>query len=284
MKPFRRISATLLSLIFLTIPASVGTAEMPSFLPEGEDPEYVFYGPGDPEWGVEFGFGDAPAAQEGEAAANNDGANDEEFVINVDGTLVKYNGPGGDVAIPEGVKRIGDSAFESCYNLTGITIPSSVTGIEPGAFNNCTGLGSVTIPSSVKSIGFGAFVGCTRLSSVTIHSGVTRIEWATFWGCDSLNSVAIPSSVTYIGEEAFDSCVSLTSVTIPSSVTGIGDGAFRGCTSLTSITISSSVTSIGIGAFENCPYLTLYVEEGSYAELYANERGIASSFNVESDA
>ena len=102
MKPFRRISATLLSLL-LTIPVYTGTAEMPSFLTEGEDPEYVFYGPEDTEWGLEFGFGDALVAQNEEAATDSDADSDVIFEIDENGVLIKYNGSGGDVVIPDGV-------------------------------------------------------------------------------------------------------------------------------------------------------------------------------------
>lgn len=35
------------------------------------------------------------------------------------------------------VKRIGESAFQLCSNLTSITIPNSVTGIEDYAFQGC---------------------------------------------------------------------------------------------------------------------------------------------------
>ena len=43
--------------------------------------------------------------------------NNQDFVIE-NGVLIKYNGPGGDVTIPEGVKEIGWSAFKDCKKLT----------------------------------------------------------------------------------------------------------------------------------------------------------------------
>ena len=43
--------------------------------------------------------------------------NNQDFVIE-NGVLTKYNGPGGDVTIPEGVKEIGWSAFKDCKKLT----------------------------------------------------------------------------------------------------------------------------------------------------------------------
>ena len=49
--------------------------------------------------------------------------------------LRKYNGPGGDVTIPEGVKEIGDEAFRFCESLTSVIVPKSVTKIGRDVFS-----------------------------------------------------------------------------------------------------------------------------------------------------
>ena len=171
----------------------------------------------------------------------------------------------GDIVIPEtvvyedvtfSVTSIGNSAFESCFNLTSITIPNSVTSIGGGTFHNCSGLTSVTIPNSVTSIGVGAFQNCSGLTSITIPNSVTSIEYEAFSYCSGLTSVTIPNSVVNIGYNAFLRCSSLSSVTIPNSVTSIGGCAFYYCSGLTSVTIPNSVTSIGKNAFSYCSGLT----------------------------
>ena len=173
-------------------------------------------------------------------------------------TIIRY--PAGkkdkNYTIPDGVTRIGGSAFECCTNLTSITIPDSVTDIGSYAFENCTDLKSITIPNSVTEIGYAAFRGCTSLKSITIQNSVTSIGEGAFYNCTSLTSIIIPNSVTSISGYAFSGCTSLTSITIPNSVTSIGDYAFEDCTSLTSITIPNGVTSIVEGAFEGCTSLT----------------------------
>ncbi len=68
--------------------------------------------------------------------------------------------------IPNGVKSIGDSAFEYHYSLI-----------------------SVTIPDSVESIGSSAFRGCSSLASVTIGNGLTNINYNVFDDCDLLKTV-----------------------------------------------------------------------------------------------
>lgn len=64
----------------------------------------------------------------------------------VNAVLEKYNGPGGDVEIPAGVKRIKKKAFQFCWRLTGVKIPKGVIHIGDYAFWYCDNLTSVEIP------------------------------------------------------------------------------------------------------------------------------------------
>ncbi len=177
-----------------------------------------------------------------------------EFLIK-NSVLEKYKGKGGNVVIPDGVKRIGWHAFEGCAGLMGITIPNSVTRIGEGAFKGCTGLTSITIPNSVKSIEDSTFSSCTGLTSIAIPKSVMSIGAGAFYGCTGLPSITIPISVTNIGGSAFFGCERLTSITIPDGVTSIADSVFCGCTSLTNVVIPKDVTEIGWRAFDNCKSL-----------------------------
>jgi hypothetical protein len=189
-------------------------------------------------------------------------------------TLIEYpSGRVGSYSIPNSVTSIGDSAFDGCTNLTGVTIPNGVTNIGGGAFGYCQSLPSVTIPGSVTSIEGSAFSGCTSLTNITIPNGVTSIGAGALSDCFSLTSVTIPNSVTSIGDDAFSDCQSLTSVTIPNSVTSIGDDAFFDCHSLTSVTIPSSVTNIGVDAFAWCFTLTNIMVEPSNS-VYSSVDGV----------
>lgn len=159
------------------------------------------------------------------------------------------------VTIPNGVTRIGNSAFYNCEWLKNVTIPDSVTQIDAGAFVACR-LQNITIPAGVTKIGNNAFRDCGGFPSVTIPKGVTEIAGSMFHRCESLASVTIPDSVTKICERAFEGCKSLTHITIPESVTEIGTQAFAGCGSLTSITIPKGVRVIEFCVFEGCTSLT----------------------------
>lgn len=114
----------------------------------------------------------------------------EMFVIK-DGVLRKYNGPGGDVVIPEGVTEICESAFSCCTGLTSVTIPGSVTRIGEFAFRGCTGLTSVIIPEGVTEIGVEAFTGCIRLTRVTLPVSVVKVGCRAFYGCSDLTQMTL---------------------------------------------------------------------------------------------
>ena len=235
--------------------------------------------------------------------------NTSDFMIE-NGVLRRYNGPGGDVVIPEGVTAIGNFAFSDCEGLTSVTIPDGVKEIGHFAFSNCKGLTSVTIPDGVREINSYAFSGCTSLAGVTIPNSVKEIGYYAFSGCTSLTSVevapenqqfyvenglvisrkessvilvpggltsaVIPEGVKEIDGAAFRDCTNLTSVTIPNSVKEIGDSAFRGCESLTRVAIPSSVKEIGYYAFSGCTSLTS-VEVAPENQQFYVENGLVIS-------
>lgn len=145
----------------------------------------------------------------------------------------------GDVKIPDGVRHVGNGAFNGRHRLS-----------------------SVEMPASITSIGKKAFYDCWLLTSVTIPDGVTCIEEGSFSYCKMLVHVKMPDSVTHIGSQAFRNCDWLASVEIPASVKSIGDSAFSGCDILKSVAFAGNVKSIGVGAF-SCELLkTVYVAPG----------------------
>ena len=131
--------------------------------------------------------------------------------------------------IPDGVKSIGNRAFDYCYSLISISIPNSVTSIGDESFIDCSSLSNLVIPNSVTSIGAWAFDGCKSLRSFVIPDSVTSIGYGAFSYCSSLSSLVIPDSVTCIGFGAFEGCSSLRDIVIPNSVNDIEDRAFEGC-------------------------------------------------------
>lgn len=117
----------------------------------------------------------------------------QEFVITKKGVLTKYNGPGGDVVIPEGVKAIGERVFYGCKSLESVIIPEGVTEIGGFAFRGCTELRKVAVPKSVKTIGRYAFGDCKGLENLTIPGRVEEIGKFAFSGCSFHTVLTVPN-------------------------------------------------------------------------------------------
>lgn len=177
--------------------------------------------------------------------------------------------------IPDGVKSIGEFAFQCYSSLKSIMIPDSVTSIGDYAFYECSSLTDITIPDSVININEHAFEDCIALTNITIPDSVTNIGVRAFSGCTSLTSVIIPDSVSSIGGFAFVNTAYyenksnwedgvlyignhliaedlnddvVTTYTVKDGTKTIAGYAFYG-TSLKSIIIPDSVTNIGYEAF-----------------------------------
>lgn len=160
----------------------------------------------------------------------------------------KYRKPVTKVVVNSGVTTIGENAFRGMDMMTA-TLPDTLTKIGDDAFYSCEELTGITIPSGVTSIGEAAFGSCTNLSYATIPDTVTIIDEIAFDGCENLTEINLPDGLKTIGRIAFRD-TGLTSVTIPGGAT-IGTSAFLG-SALTSVTLESGVTSIPDSAFARC--------------------------------
>ena len=219
------------------------------------------------------------------------------FVIR-NGVLTEYNGPGGDAAVPDGVKyigMIGKYPFKDREDLTSITLPEGVERIETYAFCGCKSLKRVILPKTLQEIG--RFQDCTSLEEIVLPDGLRSIPAHTFQRCSRLKEISVPGKVEWIGGQAFASCINLRSVTLPESIQEIGDDAFLGCISLERADLPHGLRKIGDRAFASCEKLKeaalpasleegsigifafpagcrLSAPSGSYAEQYVKETAI----------
>lgn len=160
------------------------------------------------------------------------------------------------IVIPDGIKRIGDSAF-SLTDIEHVQIPESVISIGSHAFAS-TKLSSVTVPNSVIHIGTNAFSGCTDLTSIILSSNLTSIGNNAFYNTEYYNNASNwDQDVLYIGSTLIKARSSVSGdYQIKSGTNCIADQAFNNGTSyfnaLTSVIMPSSMIYIGRNAFDGC--------------------------------
>ncbi len=206
------------------------------------------------------------------------GRSGEGHVFHTDGrgVLLSYEGPGGDVKVPEGIRGIGTEAFAFCTHVTGVSLPEGVrriarrafyksgvrkialpdtlTDIEKLAFSDSL-LESIEIPGRVTALGEKAFYGARHLERVKLPDGITSLEPGVFSGCSSLKEVILPKNLKHIEGMAFMHCVSLERITLPEGVVSVWRRAFCGCSSLREVFLGDSVKAVGHHAFKDCTAL-----------------------------
>ncbi len=138
------------------------------------------------------------------------------------------------VIIPEGVSKIGDSAFAGCKSLTEIRFPQSLRCVGLSAFSFCDSLENIELPDGVRELDSFAFSSLTAVKSLRIPSGVRYLGDAVISFNDKLEQVIISQGVEKIGSSILF-CGKLSYVEIPESVKEIDDGLFGGLNPFTVI-------------------------------------------------
>lgn len=131
-----------------------------------------------------------------------------------------------EVVIPEGVKKISKTAFQSCH-IKSVKFPDSLDLIEDRAFFCCNELENIDFGNSIFSIGGmyseSAFSYCKSLKRITLPSQIKDIGIRAFFGCNSLSSVTLNEGLLFIGEAAFSNNNALTEINIPATVQKLAD-------------------------------------------------------------
>lgn len=115
------------------------------------------------------------------------------------------------ITLPDGLEKIGESAFQQCLKLTSINIPSSVNEFITGAtFKGCTALATVTFAEnpSLKTISQRAFNGCSALQEVTLPEGITTLSLEAF-KASGLQNIYLPKSIGTINDAALPERVTI---------------------------------------------------------------------------
>ena len=170
----------------------------------------------------------------------------DDALLNKDKTILICcpRGRKGVFAIPDGVKHLGDNAFNGCTLLTEISVPASLEKsyydepyiyyISGYDFFDCSSLERITVDEKNKDFASSAggellnkdkteLICCpkTKAGTYSIPEGIVRLDNNTFGSCDLITEIVIPSSLTDITYTygaldgyAFSRCDNLEKITV----------------------------------------------------------------------
>lgn len=124
------------------------------------------------------------------------------YLIAGDGILLGYKGEGGNITIPDGVKKIGAGCFEGNASITGVTLPASLSLVGEDAFNGCAALTGIELPEGLQTIEDRAFKN-TALTAVRIPSTVSEIGLGAFDTTGGADSASL-QLVVFAGDDLPD--------------------------------------------------------------------------------
>ena len=119
----------------------------------------------------------------------------------------------------EGLAEIPADRYSGCKLAKKVIIPEGITKIGSSAFRDAV-MKEAVLPASLKEIGPYAFCGCTRLKEITVREGLEEIGLAAFTLCPELACVDVPDSIRKISWLAFVGEISRGSSNIVVKISG----------------------------------------------------------------
>lgn len=161
-----------------------------------DDTQSVYYDVLDPDYKVMYSNIDSSLIG-AEYELNNDrpyADSDEEFVIQ-NGVLVAYNGPGGEVVVPEGVTTLGTQVFELNPTITKLVLPEGLTDIEFAAISRMANITEIVLPSTLVNI-YDKNFDCLPLLTDLNLEVCTKLEYVfgSFNALSSMTSLEFPAT------------------------------------------------------------------------------------------
>lgn len=199
------------------------------------------------------------------------------------------------VTFPEGLKTIGDRAFEGCLNIGEINLPASLTSMGIYTFNNA-GVTSYKVANgntaytAQDGVLYNAdkttllrYPKSSTASLPQLPRTLTRIETNAFYSSLVKGHLVIPAGVTELGDGVFGN-TQLESITLPEGITTIPANTFAVSTMLKTIVLPSTVSSISSNVFMNCDVLTDVEYRGKNLPTLGSNISSVVTLHVRKDA
>ena len=194
------------------------------------------------------------------------------------------------MTLPNGLYRIGQSAFSKLYSLTEINIPDSVRSVGYGAFS------ASGYDTEQNYTGGGLYVGNwlvavqnVAMTSFTVREGTVGVadgkDTALFpTRAQKIIQLTLPSSLKYIGARSF-ARLHITNLELPSGLQTLGEGAFSSCSWLKTVNLGecTELESIGAQAFTSAAISEIIIPESvvSMGELVFNQNTVNLTIHCE---
>ncbi len=171
------------------------------------------------------------------------------------------------IYIPEGMKKIGDGAFQRCYNLyfkesSTSALGTSLESIGNNAFMECYSLETMKFPTSLTTIGSSAFAQCavrnTSDADCKRESTIREdqeLKYTYYWNYEKYGKrrektglrkldFSAAKNLEIIGNAAFRQC-NVTDVQLTNSpLVKVSDSMFDQCSYLRNVSFGDKVQSV----------------------------------------
>ncbi len=171
------------------------------------------------------------------------------------------------INFPASLKRVGQSAFNSCWSLQASTgeliLPEGLEEIKGSAFDYCGGLRDIRFPATLKSIGSYAFRR-TSIESLWFPEGLELFREGAFSQCYELKNAYLPNSVRNMGSSAFYHDINLETLHLPENINDVPKSFASSCLSLKNVNFPASVEYY----FSSCFYSCISLKEVSFSGVF----------------
>ncbi|MDD4291727.1 MAG: leucine-rich repeat protein [Clostridia bacterium] len=171
---------------------------------------------------------------------------DENGFVVVNGVLTAYNGAGGDIVVPEGVKEIAASVFRDNSDITGIYIPDGCIKINGSVFYRTINLRTIRLPITLTTLGASNFSGCIQLAEINFEECVnlSSLGSGCFIGNKALTELTFPKTNSTLNvQNCVKIMLALKKLNFNNKI-NILQSAISVCPELTEINFNDNVTTI----------------------------------------